>query len=326
MKREILTMLRENGEYVSGQQICETLGVSRTAVWKAINGLKAEGYEIEALQNRGYCLVSAPDVLTEAEVGSRRCDLWKDSPLVVYDETDSTNIQAARLANQGAPEGTLVIADAQTSGKGRRGRHWATPHGISLAMSFVLRPKFCPEKASMLTLIAAYACREAVSELTGLEPLIKWPNDIVLNRKKITGILTEMSMEEDYISRIIVGIGFNVGQDHFDGELKDKATSLYMETGKHYSRAALACLVMKYFAVEYRKFCEIGDLSFLCDRYNDKLVSRGREVKILSPGAEWNGTSLGINSEGALLVRDSSGKTQEIIGGEVSVRGIYGYV
>lgn len=325
MKREILSILRESREYVSGQQICETLGVSRTAVWKAVNSLKAEGYEIEALQNRGYRLISAPDILTEAEVGSRRRDIWKDCPLVVFDETDSTNIQAARLADQGAPEGTLVIADAQTSGKGRRGRHWETPHGIALAMSFLLRPEFGPDKASMLTLIAAFACREAVADLTGLDPLIKWPNDIVLNGKKITGILTEMSMEADYISRIIVGIGFNVGQEHFGGELADKATSLYLETGKHYSRAELACLVMKHFAEEYRKFCQIQNLSFLCGRYNKKLVSRDREVRILSPEEEWTGTSIGINEEGALLVRDASGRVREIIGGEVSVRGIYGY-
>lgn len=239
MKRKILTMLRQNNEYISGQQICEELGVSRTAVWKAVNGLKNDGYVIEAVQNKGYHLLEAPDVLTEAEIGSLRTDKWKDAPVYAYAETDSTNIQAAHFAEDGAPEGTLVVADVQKSGKGRRGRKWETPTGVSIAMSFVLRPAFGPDKASMLTLLAALAGCRAVQELTGECPMIKWPNDLVLNRKKICGILTEMAFEEDYIRQVVVGIGFNVSQEQFPEELKDKATSLYLETGKHFSRAKL---------------------------------------------------------------------------------------
>ena len=328
MKRKILTMLRQAEDYVSGQQICTECVVSRTAVWKVIRTLKDEGYGIDAVQNRGYRLVSSPDILTEAEIGSRRRDRWKDCPLKVFSVTDSTNTQAAQMAEQGAPEGTLVAADSQRSGKGRRGRQWETPAGVSLAMSFVLKPSYPPGKASMLTLIAALAGKRALNRLAGVEPQIKWPNDIVLNRKKVCGILTEMEMtlESDSIRQIIVGMGFNVRQNGFNPELADKATSLFLETGKEFSRAELACLVMEEFADAYQIFEEKLDLSFLKDEYNACLAGRDQEVRILSAGEEWTGRSLGINDQGELLVKDAGGKIHEILGGEVSVRGLYGYV
>ena len=326
MKRKILTMLRSGEEYVSGQQICNQLGVSRTAVWKAVNSLKTEGYEIEAVQNKGYHLVSAPDVLTEAEIGSRRRDRWRDAPLYTYDVTDSTNNRIRQLVETGAPEGTLAVADVQTGGKGRRGRHWETPAGIAIAMSFALKPSFTPDKASMITLIAAMACSHAVEELTGQRAMIKWPNDLVLNRRKITGILTEMILEEDYIQQIIVGIGFNMHQEDFPEELAEKATSIFMETGVRYSRAELVCLVMKYFADYYEIFERTGDLAFLQDEYNERLVSAGEEVRILSPGETKTGFCIGINETGGLLVKDASGDVEEVTAGEVSVRGLYSYI
>ena len=325
MKRKILAMLREGSGYVSGQQICDALSVSRTAVWKVINALKAEGYEIEAVPNRGYRLQKAPDVLTEAEVGSLRRDIWKDAPLAVYAVTDSTNIQADRMAEEGVPEGTLAVADMQKSGRGRRGRSWETPAGISLAMSFILRPELPPEKASMLTLIAAMAGRQAVAEETGTAPGIKWPNDLVMNGKKICGILTEMKLEEGEIRQVVVGMGFNVNQTEFDAELAPKATSLLLETGVRWPRAELCCLVMKYFGEYYRQFLMCRDLSFLQGEYNGCLAGFGQEVQILSPGGDWRGISRGIDTDGALLV-ERNGKTEKVMAGEVSVRGIYGYV
>ena len=326
MKRKILTMLRQGEDYISGQQICNELGVSRTAVWKAVNGLKNEGYVIEAVQNKGYHLVAAPDVLTEAEIGSRRMDCWKDAPLYVYAETDSTNNRIRQLVEEGAPEGTLAVSDVQTGGKGRRGRTWQTPAGVAIAMSFGLKPSYSPTKASMITLVAALACTRAVEELTGENPKIKWPNDLVLNRKKITGILTEMILEQDYIQQIIVGIGFNVHHDFFPEELADKATSLWIETGKRFSRAELICLVMKYFTEYYSTFEKTGDLAFMQEEYNSYLVSRNQEVQIISPGSTMTGVSLGINETGGLLVKDEAGQIHEITAGEVSVRGLYSYI
>lgn len=328
MKNKILSLLRSGEEYISGQQICEQLGVSRTAVWKAVNSLKADGYEIEAVQNRGYHLVSAPDVLSETEIRLHRTDKWRDCPMAVFDTTDSTNNQVKRLMDEGAPEGTLCVADVQTAGKGRRGRRWETPAGIAIAMSFGLRPKFDPSRASMITLLAALASCRAVEELTGRTPQIKWPNDLVMNKKKLNGILTEMILEADYIQQIIVGIGFNVHHEpaHFPEELQEKATSLWMECGEHYSRAELVALVMKHFTGYYEQFEREQSLAFIREEYNSLLVSCGQEVRILTPWEEWTGISEGINETGGLMVRTADGECKEVTAGEVSVRGIYGYV
>ncbi len=325
MKKQILTMLREKEEYVSGQQICETLGVSRTAVWKCICALKEDGYRIDSQKNRGYHLEAAPDVLTEAEIGSRRRDLWKNAPLLVFQETDSTNIQANRLAEEGAPEGTLVVADRQNGGKGRRGRSWETPSGTALAMSFVLRPAFRPEKASMLTLLAAMAGKKAVEDLAGSAPQIKWPNDLLLSSRKIAGILTEMKLEEQDIRQIVVGIGFNVSQESFEGELSGRAASIFQATGRRISRAELCCRFMEHFGEEYLKFREEQNLAFLREEYNASLVSLGEEVRILEPSGDWTGICRGIDAGGALLV-EAGGSLHKVISGEVSVRGVNGYV
>ena len=193
MKGEILKLLKETDGYVSGQELCRRFGVSRTAVWKVVNQLKEEGYEIEAVRNRGYALKGAGDVLSEAELLSCLETEWAGGRIVYFDATDSTNAQAKRLAH--APHGTLVVSDRQDGGKGRRGRSWASPSGVGIWMSLILRPEIAPSSASMLTLAAALAVREGIQEETGLSPLIKWPNDLVLNGKKICGILTEMSTE-----------------------------------------------------------------------------------------------------------------------------------
>lgn len=326
MKKTLLQVLREDGGYVSGQQFCDRLGVSRTAVWKHINALKADGYEIEAAPNRGYRLMHSPDVLTEAEMASRRTDLWKDAPTVVFPETDSTNIQADRMAESGAPEGTLLAADVQNGGRGRRGRGWVMPKGTGLAMSFILRPSFAPDIASMLTLLAAMSARRAVEDLTGIRAMIKWPNDIVLNRKKVCGILTEMKLEEAEIRHIVVGLGFNTGQESFPEELADKATSLYLETGEHISRAELGCRVIRYFAEYYQQFCEEKDLSFMKEEYESCLINLGQEIRVITPSGEWIGIARGIDESGELLAEDREGHLQRIASGEVSVRGLYSYV
>lgn len=246
----------------------------------------------------------------------------------VFDSTDSTNNQVRRLVEEGAPEGTLCVADVQTAGKGRRGRKWETPAGIAIAMSFALKPKFDPSKASMITLLAALSSCRAVEELTGRCPQIKWPNDLVMNKKKLNGILTEMMMEADYIQQIIVGIGFNVHHEpkDFPEELQEKATSLWLECGEHYSRAKLVALVMKYFSDYYAQFEKEQSLAFVQEEYNSLLVSLGKEVRIITPGEEWTGISEGINETGGLMVKTESGEVKEVTAGEVSVRGIYGYV
>lgn len=328
MKRKVLTLLRERGGHVSGQEICDNLGVSRTAVWKAINSLKEEGYRIEAVQNKGYRLVGAPDVLTAAEIGSLLKSRWAGSKLEAHERLAfSTNLRAKQWADAGAPHGALVVADVQEGGKGRRGRSWATPPpGAAIAMSLVLRPKFSPQKASMLTLLAALAVRDGVRRGAGLSPEIKWPNDLVLGGKKICGILTEMILEEEYIQYVVVGIGINVNQAGFPEEMRENATSLCLEAGRTFSRAELTARTAEAFEQYYEKFLETEDLSALREDYNGSLAGQNGPVRVLAPSGGWDGISLGIDESGSLLVRDQGGTIRTVNAGEVSVRGLYGYV
>ena len=206
VKTEILKAIKEEAGFVSGQELCDRFGVSRTAVWKAIGQLKEEGFQIEAVRNKGYRLLSSDDVITEAELMSSM-EGGFIKKIVYYEETDSTNIRARKLAEEGAPDGTLVVTDFQNAGRGRRGRMWVSPSGTGIFMSLILRPDILPSSASMLTLVAALAVYDGIKETTGLETVIKWPNDIVAEGKKLCGILTEMSAELEGIHYVVTGIG-----------------------------------------------------------------------------------------------------------------------
>lgn len=325
MKTEILKLLKEQDGYVSGQELCDRFGVSRTAVWKVIGQLKEEGCEIEAVRNKGYRLVSSSDIITEAELMSSMeggfISKIEYQPLV-----DSTNVRAKRLAEEGAPHGTLVVADCQNAGRGRRGRTWVSPAGTGIFMSLILRPDILPSSASMLTLVAALAVYEGIRETTGLETVIKWPNDIVADGKKLCGILTEMSAELEGIHYVVTGIGINANMAEFPKEVAKTATSLRIETGGTIRRSRLIASVMRAFEGYYEKFTECGSLAPLVDVYNEHMANRNREVTVLDPAGAYTGTALGIDEKGELLVRRSDGKVIPVVSGEVSVRGIYGYV
>ena len=282
VKTEVLRMLKETDDYLSGQEICERLNVSRTAVWKVIKQLETEGYEIEAVRNRGYRLRFLGDVLSQAEL--------------------------------------------ESSIEGRRGRSWAAPHGVGIWMSLLLRPELPPTCASMLTLVAALAVADGIREVCDLEAKIKWPNDIVVNGKKVCGILTEMSTELECINYIVTGIGINVANHEFPEEIRDVATSLYLETGKEVRRSQLIAAIMRAYEGYYDKFMENQNMKSLMDVYNSRLANCGTQVRVLSPGNEYTGMALGIDEMGELLVRTEDGKVCKVISGEVSVRGIYGYV
>jgi BirA family transcriptional regulator, biotin operon repressor / biotin---[acetyl-CoA-carboxylase] ligase len=328
VKTEILKILRGTDGYVSGQELCDKLGVSRTAVWKVIGSLKEEGYEIDSVSRKGYRLLSSPDVVSESEIASRISDGVFGQKVVSYEITDSTNTRAKQLAEEGAVHGTLVVANMQTAGKGRRGRSWQQEEGSVIAMSLLLRPTFSPDKASMLTLLAAHSVAGAIEAVTGLPAAIKWPNDIVINRKKTVGILTEMSLgvEQAAIDYIVIGIGINVNNTAFPEDIRDMATSLYLEKGERVSRSALIAESMRRLEADYEAFLKTEDLSAILPDYNAHLISMNKEVRVLDPKGEYTGISRGMDAQGELLVERADGEIIKVYAGEVSVRGLYGYV
>lgn len=269
---------------------------------------------------------SNSDLLNQHEIACQIQTGWAGKKVVFYEETGSTNVEAATLAGEGFPHGTLVVADRQTIGKGRRGRSWHTAGGTSIAMSMIVKPKLEAEYASMLTLVQALAVAKAIEDVCELEAKIKWPNDILVKGKKVCGILTEMNLEGTKISSIIIGTGINVNQDSFPEEIMGIATSLKIETGKTQPRAELIGCVCKWFETYFKIFMESKDLARCLEEYNQRLISAGRRVKVLDPKEEFTGEALGINDRGELLVKKESGEVVNVYAGEVSVRGIYGYV
>lgn len=325
MRTELLTVLREADGYVSGQDLCEKFGVSRTAIWKGINQLKEAGYEIEAVQNKGYRLVTVPDTLSENELKSIRRTEWIGEEIFYFPVIDSTNTKAKQLAEEGYPAGTLVVAEQQDAGRGRRGRNWESPRGSGIFMTLMLKPDIRPDNASMLTLVAALAVAAAIRKCTGRPAGIKWPNDIVMNGKKVCGILTEMSAQIDYVNHVVVGIGINVHNESFPEELSDMATSLYLETGEHQNRAKLIEEVWEQFERYYEIFLQTEDLSGLVKEYEAHLVNMHQIVKVLDPKEPFEGKAMGITARGELMV-DTWESRRLVSAGEVSVRGVYGYV
>ena len=326
IKTKILKVLRGTKDYISGQELCEQLGVSRTAVWKYMKQLKEEGYEIQAVQNKGYRLVEVPDVLGESEIKSRMNTRWAGREVYFYEEIDSTNTQAKRLAEEGAVSGTLVVSDCQTKGKGRRGRVWESPKGTALYMTLMIRPQIRPERASMLTLVIGLSVVQAIRNVLKVEVGIKWPNDVVLNKKKLVGILTEMNAQMDYIEYLVLGVGINANTKEFPPEIQDKATSLQIELGYPVNRAELVAETMKCFENYYEIFEKTQDHSGLMEAYQEVLVNYNQPVRVLEPGNEYSGIARGINELGELLVERENGVVETVYAGEVSVRGLYSYV
>ena len=251
---------------------------------------------------------------------------WAGRILKFYDETDSTNVQAVREAENGAPHGTLIVADRQTAGKGRRGRCWESPADTNIYFTLILKPDFAPDRASMLTLVMAHSVNRSVKQETGLNCGIKWPNDIVVNGRKVCGILTEMRVEQAGIRHVVIGVGVNVGKQEFPDDLSERATCLEQECSGRVSRSSLLARIMKAFEEDYKTFIDWGNLYGLLDSYNQVLLNRNASVRVLDPRGEYEGKALGITENGELLVETGNGEVVEVYAGEVSVRGIYGYV
>lgn len=325
-KTEILHALRKSNRSVSGQELCNALGISRTAVWKYINQLKEEGYEIEAGQNRGYNIVGYPNNVASWEIESRILGKSFLERVYFFDEVDSTNTKAKDLVSEMNGLPILVVSEKQNAGKGRRGRIWNTPTNQSVLMSFGLRPRLKPSKAYMLTLVAGLAVVKAIRNVTDLEAFIKWPNDIVVNNKKVCGILTEMTAEPDYVENVVVGIGINVNMLEFPEEILHKATSLKIESGKEESRADIIEQIIYEFEKYYKIFEESGNMGCLKEEYSKYLINLNREVTVVKEQESYHAVALRIEEDGELVVRCDDGQEKKIISGEVSVRGVYGYV
>jgi len=326
MKEQILKILTDCNGYVSGEALSQQLGVSRTAVWKVINKLKEEGYRIDSVRNKGYCLTATTTELVEDAIKLRLSETSIFKKVELYETLDSTNSAAKRLWQNGDQEAMLVLSREQTAGKGRRGRQWLSPKDQGVFMSMLLTPDIEPVHGSMLTLVAGLAVCEAIEELTGLEPMIKWPNDLVLNNKKICGILTEMSAEVDFIHYVVVGIGVNVSQEEFDDQIETMATSIGQVWGRTLSRPDLIGKIIEKFEVHYKEFLLVKDLSFLVRAYNARCINVGAKLRVSSRNATIEGEGIGVNPDGTLQIRLADGTITSVNAGEVSVRGLYGYV
>jgi BirA family transcriptional regulator, biotin operon repressor / biotin---[acetyl-CoA-carboxylase] ligase len=320
MRDKILKILREHqDEYVSGEMICQACGVSRTAVWKHMRELEERGYQIDAVRNRGYRLLYSPDVVTPEEIilGLKTDVLGRE--IVYRDQVESTNALATELAYQGASEGTLVVADQQTGGRGRRGRAWFSPPGKGVWMSLILRPKLSPAYASQLTLVAAIALSRAFSSLTGQQAGIKWPNDILFGSRKCCGILTEMHADHDRIHHIVLGIGINVNMEssEFPEELRDIAVSLRIVKGEPLERSKVIQSVLTCLEPLYLQYVREGGFSSLREEWKRESITIGRNVRAVTPRGEFEGTAVDIDEAGALCLKTKNGEIIRIHSAEI---------
>jgi BirA family biotin operon repressor/biotin-[acetyl-CoA-carboxylase] ligase len=326
MKSEILRKLKENKDsYISGQELSQTLNVSRTTVWKLINEIKSDGYVIESSSRKGYKLIEDLNAYNYEELNI----MFKDHSLVeevfFFDSLDSTSKYLKDLAFDDVRSGLLAVADEQVAGKGRLGRTWVSPKGEGVWMSLLVRPDIKPIEASKLTQIAAVSIVEAIEQITGLKAGIKWPNDIIVNGKKIAGILTEMNAEMNLIHYMVIGMGINANTKEFPEDLKEKASSLFLQLGKLVDRKELVLAVINKFDEYYKVMYNSKDYLTLNQKFKEKSVTIGKQVRVIGK-VEKIATAIDINENGELIVRLLDDTIETIYFGEVSVRGIDFYI
>ncbi len=275
-------------------------------------------------EKESYEEIGTGSIYNETTIADQIHTKWAGKTVHFARETDSTNLWIKRLAKEGASEGTLALAEFQSAGRGRLGRSWEVPEGTSVMMSILLRPKFEPQYAPTLTLVMGMAVAKAVKNL-GFDVSIKWPNDVVVSHKKICGILTEMGVRDGKIDYAVIGVGINVNIKKFPEEMADKATSLYLESGKEFDRSQIPGLVMEAFEEYYEKFAATCDLSGLKEEYESILANYNQPVRVLAK-EPYEGVARGITDGGELLVEKTDGTIATVSAGEVSVRGLYSYV
>ncbi len=317
----ILELFRSGDGLVSGAALSRLLGVSRTAVWKHVKALRANGYQIEAVPAKGYRLLSSPEVLTNLDIAAGLATKRIGSSVVCLKETESTNAVAFKMAEEGAREGTVVIADAQTAGKGRLGRIWLSPAGVNLYCSVVLRPPIAPVAACQLTFLSVVAVARAIESCTALKPLIKWPNDILINGKKVAGLLNEMNAETEKVNFVVLGIGVNLNvrmSDLGEGLLRHPATSLLEAGGVKVNRAEFTRTLLRELDRLYDRFLQEGEGPVRAE-WLERSAIRGRSVRVSQGNREFSGVVQGVDSFGALLVQLVDGTVETVLSGDVSL-------
>lgn len=318
-KYKILELLKLQSNYMSGEEIGEKFNISRSAVWKNILKLKNEGYIIESITNKGYFLTKTNDVLNPHEIQYELTTKAFGKKFEFFKETDSTNNELKRVAQSKIEEGFLAVAEKQTNGKGRFGNTWTYSNNDNLAFSVLLTPPLSPNDIKTLTLLAGLSVCKALHNLE-IDAYLKWPNDIILNGKKIGGILTEISCEIERINYVIVGIGININTKKFDFELENKATSLFIETGKNFKRKVILNYILNEFEQSYYKFIKNNSFVEFKADYEKLCLNIGKHVKSKIKNSVIEGIATGISDEGELIVEDKNNNKTILLSGEVSVR------
>lgn len=322
---DLLNMLAD-AEFVSGEEISRRLGVTRAAVWKRMEALREQGFVIESAGKKGYHLVKPCDSLLPVFVKRGLATKWAGQQQMLYSESmTSTNIVLKQAAESGAAHGTVALCEEQTAGRGRRGRNWVSPKGQGLWVSLLLRPTLPPDRAQLITFAAAIAMAEAVEKETGLEIHIKWPNDLVLQGKKVCGILLELSGDVETIAYVVVGTGLNIGEQAYPPELESSAVSLQAALGHKAERAP----ILRSYLTAMEKYMDSltqEGLPGILQAYERKSCTLGRAVRVTGGGEEFVGAAIGLDENGALLVKLEDGAIRRVLAGDVSVRGVMGYV
>ncbi len=319
MPENILQLLKGKAGFISGQEISDSLGITRAAVWKKIKKLRNKGFIIIATPSKGYKLINSPDLSKEEIEIQVQGDLWKN--IIFYQSVDSTNeIAMLSSAKNDTESGTIIIADRQEKGKGRLGRTWISPPGLNIYMSIILRPEIEPKDATLLTVLTSIACALALRGISGLKVVIKWPNDLMVSEKKLGGILTEVRSEPERIKTAVIGIGINVNIENkdFPAEIRDIATSIKNETGKYLSRSEIIIRILKEFEAWFNVFKSKGSRPLL-EKWKQLSSTLGKNVKVAIGDSTVSGLARDIDEEGMLILELKSGSLRKISAGDVTI-------
>jgi BirA family biotin operon repressor/biotin-[acetyl-CoA-carboxylase] ligase len=316
---KIISVLRDSNGFVSGQKMSNILGITRAGVWKRIKSLRESGYRIDAVPSKGYRMSEAPDIPTRHELMSVYNGTIIGREVLYYPCIDSTNNRAMEIGTE-MPEGTVIVADYQEHGRGRFGRRWVSPKGVNLYFTVILKPLFPPRDASIITLMTAVAVAQAISKDTNLNACIKWPNDIIVQGRKVGGILTEMKSNMDSIEFVAVGIGVNVNMpvNMLPEDIRQVSGSLSMFSGRSINRVKLMGAIMKEIEYWYSLLLR-GERDVLLEQWRQMDITTGRSVEVKMYEKVISGTAVGVNEKGELLLRLGSGIIKEISAGEVTL-------